>query len=327
MIKEDKDRLFKLLDLFSTIKDSGDCLLSNYRKIMKDDTLLPNYEKVLESDYINTKNNIVNSIVNTICNSIVLNDELLKGDVIYKHLTENILSIDKNDLLNKSKALVELLSDDVKTDLLLHYESNVELLSKIPRLLNTGNYVSNIIDNDLLNSITLFNSKLDFINKCLTNMDSEDIDKTYLVLPVENITVFNCEISLPSDYGTAVDIKEVLLTNIESIVSAYNSIYFKTVADCSKIEVTGDNLERLMRISTNLLEKYNLGIITQEVYNNEKDKLKVIIGYISNVIHNYNNIVAYHLKCLEFYYNTIKDLDYTIGTTVEKINNLEKENN
>jgi hypothetical protein len=61
--------------------------------------------------------------------------------------------------------------------------------------------------------------------------------------------------------------------------------------------------------------------------NNEKDKLKVIIGYISNVIHNYNNIVAYHLKCLEFYYNTIKDLDYTIGTTVEKINNLEKENN
>jgi hypothetical protein len=125
MIKEDKDRLFKLLDLFSTIKDSGDCLLSNYRKIMKDDTLLPNYEKVLESDYINTKNNIVNSIVNTICNSIVLNDELLKGDVISKHLTENILSIDKNDLLNKSKALVELLSDDVKTDLLLHYESNV----------------------------------------------------------------------------------------------------------------------------------------------------------------------------------------------------------
>ena len=327
MIKEDKDRVFKLLDLFSTIKDSGDCLLSNYRKIMKDDTLLPNYEKVLESDYINTKNNIVNSIVNTICNSIVLNDELLKGDVISKHLTENILSIDKNDLLNKSKALVELLSDDVKTDLLLHYESNVELLSKIPRLLNTGNYVSNIIDNDLLNSITLFNSKLDFINKCLTNMDSEDIDKTYLVLPVENITVFNCEISLPSDYGTAVDIKEVLLTNIESIVSAYNSIYFKTVTDCSKIEVTGDNLERLMRISTNLLEKYNLGIITQEVYNNEKDKLKVIIGYISNVIHNYNNIVAYHLKCLEFYYNTIKDLDYTIGTTVEKINNLEKENN
>ena len=327
MIKEDKDRLFKLLDLFSTIKDSGDCLLSNYRKIMKDDTLLPNYEKVLESDYINTKNNIVNSIVNTICNSIVLNDELLKGDVISKHLTENILSIDKNDLLNKSKALIELLSDDVKTDLLLHYESNVELLSKIPRLLNTGNYVSNIIDNDLLNSITLFNSKLDFINKCLTNMDSEDIDKTYLVLPVENITVFNCEISLPSDYGTAVDIKEVLLTNIESIVSAYNSIYFKTVTDCSKIEVTGDNLERLMRISTNLLEKYNLGIITQEVYNNEKDKLKVIIGYISNVMYNYNNIVAYHLKCLEFYYNTIKDLDYTIGTTVEKINNLEKENN
>lgn len=327
MIKEDKDRLFKLLDLFSTIKDSGDCLLSNYRKIMKDDTLLPNYEKVLESDYINTKNNIVNSIVNTICNSIVLNDELLKGDVISKHLTENILSIDKNDLLNKSKALIELLSDDVKTDLLLHYESNVELLSKIPRLLNTGNYVSNIIDNDLLNSITLFNSKLDFINKCLTNMDSEDIDKTYLVLPVENITVFNCEISLPSDYGTAVDIKEALLTNIESIVSAYNSIYFKTVVDCSKIEITGDNIERLMRISTNLLEKYNLGIITQEVYNNEKDKLKVIIGYISNVMHNYNNIVAYHLKCLEFYYNTIKDLDYTIGTTVEKINNLEKENN
>lgn len=327
MIKEDKDRLFKLLDLFSTIKDSGDCLLSNYRKIMKDDTLLPNYEKVLESDYINTKNNIVNSIVNTICNSIVLNDELLKGDVISKHLTENILSIDKNDLLNKSKALVELLSDDVKTDLLLHYESNVELLSKIPRLLNTGNYVSNIIDNNLLNSITLFNSKLDFINKCLTNMDSEDIDKTYLVLPVENITVFNCEISLPSDYGTAVDIKDVLLTNIESIVSAYNSIYFKTVVDCSKIEVTGDNIERLMRISTNLLEKYNLGIITQEVYNNEKDKLKVIIGYISNVMYNYNNIVAYHLKCLEFYYNTIKDLDYTIGTTVEKINNLEKENN
>ena len=327
MIKEDKDRVFKLLDLFSTIKDSGDCLLSNYRKIMKDDTLLPNYEKVLESDYINTKNNIVNSIVNTICNSIVLNDELLKGDVISKHLTENILSIDKNDLLNKSKALIELLSDDVKTDLLLHYESNVELLSKIPRLLNTGNYVSNIIDNGLLNSITLFNSKLDFINKCLTNMDSEDIDKTYLVLPVENITVFNCEISLPSDYGTAVDIKEVLLTNIESIVSAYNSIYFKTVVVCSKIEITGDNLERLMRISTNLLEKYNLGIITQEVYNNEKDKLKVIIGYISNVMHNYNNIVAYHLKCLEFYYNTIKDLDYTIGTTVEKINNLEKENN
>jgi radical SAM superfamily enzyme YgiQ (UPF0313 family) len=79
--------------------------------------------------------------------------------------------------------------------------------------------------------------------------------------------------------------------------------------------------------SHNLLKKYNLGIITQEVYNNEKDKLKVIIGYISNVIHNYNNIVAYHLKCLEFYYNTIKDLDYTIGTTVEKINNLEKENN
>ena len=35
MIKEDKNRLFKLLDLFSTIKDSGDCLLSNYRKIMK----------------------------------------------------------------------------------------------------------------------------------------------------------------------------------------------------------------------------------------------------------------------------------------------------
>ena len=327
MIKEDKDRLFKLLDLFSTIKDSGDCLLSNYRKIMKDDTLLPNYEKVLESDYINTKNNIVNSIVNTICNSIVLNDELLKGDVISKHLTENILSIDKNDLLNKSNALIELLSEDVKTELLLHYESNVELLSKIPRLLNTGNYVSNIIDNNLLNSITLFNSKLDFINKCLTNMDSEDIDKTYLVLPVENITVFNCEISLPSDYGTAVDIKEVLLTNIESIVSAYNSIYFKTVVDCSKIEVTGDNLERLMRISTNLLEKYNLGIITQEVYNKEKDKLKVNIGYISKVMHNYNNIVAYHLKCLEFYYNTIKDLDYTIGTTVEKINNLEKENN
>jgi calcineurin-like phosphoesterase family protein len=175
MIKEDKDRLFKLLDLFSTIKDSGDCLLSNYRKIMKDDTLLPNYEKVLESDYINTKNNIVNSIVNTICNSIVLNDELLKGGVISKHLTENILSIDKNDLLNKSKALVELLSDDVKTDLLLHYESNVELLSKIPRLLNTGNYVSNIIDNNLLNSITLFNSKLDFINKCLTNMAESNI--------------------------------------------------------------------------------------------------------------------------------------------------------
>ena len=46
MIKEDKDRLFKLLDLFSTNKDSGDCLLSNYRKIIKDYTLLPNYEKV-----------------------------------------------------------------------------------------------------------------------------------------------------------------------------------------------------------------------------------------------------------------------------------------
>ena len=58
MIKEDKDRLFKLLDLFSTIKDSGDCLLSNYRKIMKDDALLPNYEKVLQSDYINTKTKI-----------------------------------------------------------------------------------------------------------------------------------------------------------------------------------------------------------------------------------------------------------------------------
>ena len=40
MIKEDKDRLFKLLDLFSTIKDSGDCLLSNYRKIKSGNFLI-----------------------------------------------------------------------------------------------------------------------------------------------------------------------------------------------------------------------------------------------------------------------------------------------
>ena len=155
MVKEDKDRLFKLLDLFSTIKDSGDCLLSNYRKIMKDDTLLPNYEKVLESDYINTKNNIVNSIVNTICNSIVLNDELLKGDVISKHLTENILSIDKNDLLNKSNPLPGMRIGN--------YSKN----TLIPSSVVEGNLMRHIHQGWDWNILTNINSKISWFRTSL----------------------------------------------------------------------------------------------------------------------------------------------------------------